>query len=128
MRSVDERCAAVRNRARRLRRRRHDGVLVVLICLMALPLVDLAGRTASGGAISLAASGEALFGAASLFGASVGGYVLVAVAGAVVAVLVMVFFKSRKTISRGSPEDEDRRRSEDSMREGESMPRGRRDQ
>ena len=44
MRSVDERCAAVRGRERKLRRRRNDRVLTILICLMALPLVDLAGR------------------------------------------------------------------------------------
>ena len=91
MRSADERCSAVRNRARKLRRRR-DGRAVAAVAALALfSLVDLAGRTASSGGSGLSLSSpEALFGASSLFGPSAGGYILVALAAAVVAVAVTV--------------------------------------
>ena len=86
MRGTDERCAAVRRRTVRLRRRRMDGMLVALTCLMALLLVDLAGRTAATVSADPPAVESSLFGATSLFGSSVGGYVLVALVVAVVAV------------------------------------------
>ena len=90
MRSVDERCAAVRRRARRLRRRRDDWALAILVCLMAIPLVDLAWRTASDVAAQSPEVEGGLFAAASLFGSSAGGYVLVALATAVAVVLITV--------------------------------------
>ena len=107
MRSVDERCAAVRGRARRLRRRRNDRVLTILVCLMALPLVDLAGRTAAAGMAESPAAAGGLFGAASLFGPSVGGYVIVAMASFAVAVLVtLLLVFRRRTTSREEDETE----------------------
>ena len=90
MRDTDERCAAVRRRAVRLRRRRTSRVLAVLVCLMAFPLVDLAGRTAATAAANSFAADSSLFGATSMFDSDIGGYVLVALAAAVAAVLVTV--------------------------------------
>lgn len=99
MRSVDERVAAVRRRSKKIRRRRSDTALIVLVCLMALPLVDLAGRTVTGGALPSLILDENLFGAASLFGSSVGGYVLVAVISFALAVLVTAFILLRRKSS-----------------------------
>lgn len=96
MRSVDERCTAVRSRARRLRRKRNDRVLVILICLMALPLAGLAARTASEGAAVSPAADAGLFGAASLFGSSVGGYVLVALITAILVALITALCINRR--------------------------------
>ena len=98
MRSTDERCAAVRGRARRLRRRRNDRVLTILICLMALPLVDLAGRTAAAGMAESPTAASGLFGAASLFGTSAGGYVFVALVTAVVVALITVLCVRRRRL------------------------------
>lgn len=97
MRSVDERCAAVRGRTRKLRRKREGGVAAVVAALALFSLVDLVGRSASEGLATTAASNEGLFGAASLFGPSMGGYVLVALVAAVIAVLVTVFFMVRRS-------------------------------
>ena len=107
MRSTDERCAAVRGRARRLRRRRNDRVLTILICLMALPLVDLAGRTAAAGMAESPTAAGSLFGAASLFGSSVGGYVFVALITAVAVALITVLCVRRQRLGeekRSAPE------------------------
>ena len=95
MRTVDERVAAVRNRASRLRRKRSDRLLGAFACLMLLPLVGLAGNLAMGGLPAPADSGAALFGTSSLFGSSAGGYVLVALVTAVLAVLVTVLCITR---------------------------------
>lgn len=116
MRSVDERCSAVRDRAKRLRRRRDGRAASVVAALALLSLVDLAGRTASGG-IPLPPSTEGgLFGAASLFGPNAGGYVLVALAAAVVAVLVTVFFMARHRPKR----DDDKGKSGEALSEASS--------
>ena len=108
MRGTDERCAAVRRRTAKLRRRRTDHVLAVLICLMAIPLVDLAGRTAANVAADSSANETGLFGAASLFGSSIGGYVLVALVAAVVAVLITVLCIRRYRASKEEDVDEDK--------------------
>ena len=105
MRTTEERCNAVRNRTRKLKRRRADRVLIILVCLMALPLADLAGRTVTGGTASPYASGMGLFGATSIFGPEAGGYVLVAVVAAAVAVLVTLIVVLRRR--RTSDEDEE---------------------
>ena len=107
MRGTDERCAAVRRRTAKLRRRRTDHVLAVLICLMAIPLVDLAGRTAANVAADSSANETGLFGAASLFGSSIGGYVLVALVAAVAAVLITVLCIRRYRASKEEDVDED---------------------
>ena len=101
MRGVEERCAAVRGRARRLRRRRNGHMLVALVCLMAFPLAELVGRTAAVGMVELPVVDGRLFGAASLFGANVGGYVLVALITAVVVALVTVLYSGRQRSSKG---------------------------
>lgn len=98
MRSVDERCAAVRGRERRLRRRRNDRVLTILICLMALPLVDLVGRTATAGMAESPTAAGGLFGAASLFGSSIGGCAFVALITAVVVALITVLCVRRRRL------------------------------
>ena len=95
MRTLDERVAAVRNRSARLRRKRSDRVLGAFACLMLLPLVGLARSLATGGLPAFADSDAGLFGTASLFGSSAGGYVLVAALAAVVAVAVTVFLMMR---------------------------------
>ena len=90
MRDVDERVAAVQRRVRRIERQRDRatagalGTLTVLVlaCVMGMPLV--------GGQLGVASGGSALFGASSLFGPSVGGYVIVALVTAVVVALVTV--------------------------------------
>ena len=104
MRNVDERCAAVRGRTRRLRRKREGGVAAVVAALALFSLVDLVGRSASGGIASATPAGESLFGAASLFGPSVGGYVLVALVAAVIAVLITALCITRH---RSGKEDAD---------------------
>lgn len=109
MRNVDERCAAVRGRTRRLKRKREGGTAAVVAALALFSLVDLAGRSASNGFATAAASDGGLFGTASLFGPSIGGYVLVALVAAVVAVLVTVFFTMRRPKDddgEGKPESE----------------------
>lgn len=99
MRNIDERCAAVRNRERRLQRRRSKSALVVILCLALIPLVDLAGRSASGtGVLPFSPIGE-LFGTSSLLGPSAGGYVLVAVAAAAIAVVVTALLMARRHAS-----------------------------
>ena len=104
MRSIDERCTVVRSRAKRLRRKRNDRMLATLICLMAIPLTGLVGRAvvtsaAEGAAQSPAADGG-LFGAASLFGSSAGGYVLVALVTAVVVALIAALCITRRRTNR----------------------------
>ena len=96
MRTVDERVAAVRNRSVRLRRKRCDGLLSAVVCLMLLPVVGLAVSLAIGSLPAPQGSGAGLFGTSSLFGSSVGGYVLVAVLAAVVAVAVTVLLTMRR--------------------------------
>jgi len=96
MRSTEERVLEVQKRSRRLRRQRVDRALASLVFLMAFPLVDLMGRYAAGDLTVASAAEGGLFGAASLFGASAGGYVLVAVVAAVVAVAVTVFLMMRR--------------------------------
>ena len=95
MRSVDERVAVVQRRSKRLRQHRNDRVLAALTFLLAFPLVDLVGRHAAGSIVP-SLSGSDLFGASSLFGPSIGGYVIVAVVAAAVAVLVVTFVSARR--------------------------------
>ena len=105
MRSTEERMLAVRRRSSRLRRHRGGRALAVLAFLMALPVVDLAGRYAAGNLAGAPSTENMLFGAASLFGASVGGYVLAAV----ITVVVTAFLMMRRG-SRGGAEDDGERR------------------
>ena len=117
MRTVDERVAAVRNRASRLRRKRSDRLLGAFACLMLLPLVGLAGNLAMGGLPAPADSGAALFGTSSLFGSSTGGYVLVAVLTAAIAVAVTVFLMMRRK-STGKRADDGTEPSMDGNKKG----------
>lgn len=117
MRTVDERVAAVRNRASRLRRKRSDRLLGAFACLMLLPLVGLAGNLAMGGLPAPADSGAALFGTSSLFGSSAGGYVLVAVLTAAIAVAVTVFLMMRRK-STGKRADDGTEPSMDGNKKG----------
>ena len=106
MRSVDERCNAVRDRAVRIRRRR-DGLASTIVTLLVLfSVIDLAGRVAADGSAMLPqpSSTDDLFAAASLFGPSAGGYVLVAVATAVVvAIVTMLCVKHRLSSNKEGP-------------------------
>ena len=100
MRDVDERVAAVQGRVRRMKRKRDRATvsalgactMLVLACAVGMPLVDGRFDAASGGAT--------LFGASSLFGPSVGGYVLVAIVTAVVVALVTVLCVTRRRSGR----------------------------
>ncbi len=96
MRSVDERVAAVQNRSKKLRRKRDDRTLAIVVFLTVLPLLDLAGLTVAGSLPEFSSSSETLFGAASMFGSSVGGYVLVGVVSFALAVLITVFVMLRR--------------------------------
>lgn len=96
MRTLDERVVAVRSRSKRLRQRRRDHAFAALACLAIIPLLCLAGRGVVIGSPTATGSGGELFGAASLFGSSAGGYVLVAVLAATVAVAVTVLIMARK--------------------------------
>ena len=95
MRSIDERVAAVQRRSKRLRQHRSDRVLAASVFLLAFLLVDLVGKHAAGG-IAPFLSDSDLFGASSLFGPSIGGYVIVAVIAAAAAVLVVTFVSARR--------------------------------
>lgn len=106
MRDVDERVAAVQGRARRIKRRRDRAIagavgacsVLVLACVVALPLV--------GGQITAGSGGSTLFGASSLFGPSIGGYVLVALVTAVVVALITVLCVTRRKKSDAQADDE----------------------
>ena len=101
MRSIDERCAAVCGRARRLSRRANGQAAVVVAVLALFSLIDLAGRTATDGLAEGIVPADALFGAASLFGPSVGGYVLVGLAAAVAAVSITLIVMARRRSNAG---------------------------
>ena len=103
MRSTEERMLAVRGRSRRLRRHRGERTLAVLVLLMAFPLVDLAGRYAAGNLGVTPATDSGLLGAASLFGASAGGYVLAAVVAAIIAVAVTALLMMRHRANEEKP-------------------------
>lgn len=117
MRTVDERIAAVRKRSARLRLRRNDRLLGAFVCLMLFPLAGLAGSLAMGSLPVPADPGAGLFGASSLFGSSVGGYVLVAVLTAAIAVAVTVFLMMRRK-STGKRADDGTEPSMDGNKEG----------
>ena len=119
MRTVDERVAAVRNRASRLRRKRSDRLLGAFACLMLLPLVGLAGNLAMGSLPAPADSGAGLFGTSSLFGSSAGGYVLVAVLAAAIAVAVTVFLMMRRKSTSEHADNGEEPMADDNMEGGE---------
>ena len=104
MRSIDERVAVVQRRSKRLKQHRGDRILAAIIFLLALPLVDLVGRRATSGFVSPASESD-LFGATSLFGPSIGGYVLVAVVAAAVTALVVMLLTARRNVKRGKEEN-----------------------
>jgi hypothetical protein len=107
MRSVDDRVVAVQKRTGKLRRERDVRVLVAAICLAAFPIVGLVGRTASGEIPELPLPSEPLFGAASLFGSSAGGYVIVATISFAVAVaLTVLLMLRRRSSTRDTRENE----------------------
>ena len=91
MRDVDERVAAVQGRVRLIRRKRDRSVACAVAACAVLAFVGLMGMPVVSGQLAATFEGSSLFGATSLFGASVGGYVLVALVAAVVAVAVTVF-------------------------------------
>ncbi len=119
MRTVNERVAAVRNRSARLRRKRSDMLLGAFACLMLLPLFGLAGGLAMGSLPAPADSGVGLFGASSLFGSSAGGYVLVAVLTAVIAVAVTVFLMMRRKSTSEHADNGEKPMADDNMEGGE---------
>ena len=96
MRDVDERVSAVQGRVRRMKRKRERtmvgalATMAVLVCavLVSVPVVTEQTESTSGS--------STLFGAASLFGPSIGGYVLVAIVTAVVVALITAFFMMRR--------------------------------
>ncbi len=107
MRTVEERIAAVQKRSARLRRKRSDRLLGALACLMLLPVAGLVGSLAIGGMPASADSDAGLFGTASLFGSSAGGYVLVAVLTAAIAVATTMLLMIRRQAheeKRSTPE------------------------
>ena len=95
MRDVDERVAAVQGRVRRIKRKRERATVGALGTLTVLVLACVVGMPLAGGQFDVASGGSTLFGASSLFGPSVGGYVLVALVTAVVVALVTVLCVSR---------------------------------
>ena len=95
MRDVDERVAAVRGRVRKMRRTRDRSAVGALAACIALACVGLVGMPIASGQANAAHDGSYLFGASSLFGPSVGGYVLVAIITAVVVALVTVLCVTR---------------------------------
>lgn len=105
MHTVDERISAVLRRSKRLRRRRSNHALIALICLMTLPLIDVAGRHAMSNLPMPVAPGIELLGASSMFGPSVGGYVLVALATAVIAVTVTALVVMRRRTKQEDEQD-----------------------
>ena len=107
MRDVDERVSAVQGRVRRIQRQRKRATvgalstLTVLVCAVLVGIPVVTEQTAT------APSGSTLFGAASLFGPSAGGYVLVALVAAVLAVLITVFcmMRRRSPAEKGASSD-----------------------
>ena len=100
MRDIDERVAAVQGRVRRMKRT-HDRVVVgALAACVVLVCTGLVGMPVVSGQTTAAHDGSYLFGTSSLFGPSVGGYVLVAIVTAVVAALVTVLCVTRRRSSR----------------------------
>lgn len=95
MRDVDERVAAVQGRAWRIRRQRDRALAGALGACSAVILAFVVCMPLIGGQVSAASGGSTLFGASSLFGPSAGGYVLVALVTAVLAVLVTVLCVTR---------------------------------
>ena len=122
MRTVDERVAAVRNRSARLRRKRSDMLLGAFACLMLLPFFGLAGSLATGSLPAPADSGVGLFGASSLFGSSAGGYVLVAVLTAVIAVAVTVILTMRREAQKETEGNSKRHVRSDSKEKRGGLP------
>ena len=90
MRDVDERVGAAQGRARRIKRQRDRATVGALGACSAIVFACVAGMPLVGGQFDAASGGSTLFGASSLFGPSAGGYVLVALVTAVLAVLVTV--------------------------------------
>ena len=107
MRDVDERVAAVQRRTRNMKRRRDRSIMGALATLTMFAFVGLMGLPVVSGQATAAPGASSLFGAASLFGPSAGGYVIVAVATAVVVALVTMLCVTRRRSGderRGIPE------------------------
>ena len=112
MRDVDERVVAVQRRVRRIKHKRDRamiGVLgtctvLVLVCVFSLPFMDKQFAVSDA---------PTLLGSASLFGPSVGGYVLVALVTAVVVGLVTALFISRRKKNDISTDDEKQKMSKE---------------
>ena len=105
MRSVDERCSAVRGRSRRLWHRRDRRVAAAVAAFAIIAFVDLANRTIVGDGSMPLPSVNTLFGASSLYGPSAGGYALVALVAAVVAVSVTSFCMMYRKSSDAADEE-----------------------
>ena len=78
MRNVDERMAAVRVRVAQTRRKRERGAVALAAVAAFLCVGSVAGMSAFVGSTTGAPLSSTLFGATSVFGPGVGGYVLVA--------------------------------------------------
>lgn len=96
MRDVDERIAAVQGRVRRMKRKNDRVAVGALAACMVLACVGLVGMPVANGQAATSHDGSSLFGATSLFGPSIGGYVLVAIITAVVVALVTALFVMRR--------------------------------
>ena len=105
MRDVDERVAAVQGRVRRMKRKHDRAAVGALAFMSVLAFIGLMGMPIANGQTTAASEGSTLFGASSLFGPSIGGYVLVALVAAMVAVLITVFCLMRRKSSDADGEE-----------------------
>lgn len=106
MRNVDERMAAVRVRVAQTRRKRERGAVALAAVAAFLCVGSVAGMSAFVGSTTGAPFSSTLFGATSVFGPGVGGYVLVALISGAVAVLVTVLCVRNRKLSQEAPEGE----------------------
>ena len=107
MRDVDERVAAVQRRAGDMRCKRDRSTKGAFAALTVFAFAGLMGLPVVNGQATAALDGASLFGAASLFGPSAGGYVIVALVTAVVVALVTALCITRRYSGeekRGVPE------------------------
>ena len=96
MRDVDERVAAVQRRARDMRRKRERSTKGAFAALTAFAFAGLMVLPVVNWQTTVTLDGASLFGAASLFGPSAGGYVIVALITAVVVALVTALCVTRR--------------------------------
>ena len=96
MRGIDEQVVAVQRCTRNMKRRRDCSAMGTLATLTVFAFVGLMGLSVVYEQASSAFGWASLFGASSLFGPSASGYVIVAVATAVVVALVTMLCVTRR--------------------------------